>query len=343
MTRLASKIIGGMFGLDARFQPAPAPPPFIEPGSLLLANARSGIRVLIEQLKPARVWMPSYLCAAMLDGAGDAPVHFYAVGADLSVPDLNGIAERDLVIIVDYFGFPAPVSLIQHAKSRGAWVLEDACQALLTGGVGRLSDFVLFSPRKFVGTPDGGILTSHSDFKLDQLRLEDPPASWALKAFEAVVLRREFDLYGGDRRWFTVFQELERECPVGRFRMSDVSQMLLLHTFDYAAIAQARRENYARLAGRLGGIALFPSVPPHVAPLGFPVRVEARDRVREALFAACIYPPVHWPISDIVPDRFTDSRRLSREILTLPCDQRYTPEDMDRMAAIVLETLASER
>jgi dTDP-4-amino-4,6-dideoxygalactose transaminase len=339
MSRAGPNIIGGMFGLDAEFRPAPAAPPFIEPGSLLIANARSGIRILVEELAPRRVWMPSYLCSAMLDGAGKAPVHFYAVDAHLSISDLNGIAERDLVVVIDYFGFPAQAGLVQYAKSRGAWVLEDACQALLTGGVGAQADFVLFSPRKFVGTPDGGILTSHSDVRLDRLRLEEPPASWALKAFEAVVLRREFDLYGGDRRWFTLFQELERECPVGRFRMSGVSQMLLSHAFNFGAIARARRANYERLARCLASVALFPWLPPEVAPLGFPIRLEARDRVREALFAACIYPPVHWTIADIVPARFRDSHRLSREILTLPCDQRYTPEDMDRMAAVVLEAV----
>ncbi len=338
MSRAGPNIIGGMFGLDTEFQPAPAAPPFIEPDSLLVANARSAIRILIEELAPRRVWMPSYLCAAMLEGAG-AAIQFYAVDRNLSVADLDGIGERDLVVVIDYFGFPAPAHVIEYARSQGAWVLEDACQALLTSGAGALSDFVLFSPRKFLGVPDGGILTSHTDLKFGGVRLEDPPAGWALKAFQAVLLRREFDLYGGDRRWFTLFQELERECPIGRFRMSGVSQMLLFHAFDYAAIAQARRDNYARLAERLGGIALFPCVPPEAAPLGFPVRLEARDRVREALFAACIYPPVHWPIADIVPARFAGSHRLSREILTLPCDQRYTAADMDRMAAVVLTTI----
>lgn len=335
MTRTMPAIIGGMFGLDARFQPAPSPPPFIEPGSLLLANARSGIRILIEELEPRRVWMPSYLCGAMLDGAGAAAVEFYSVDRSLVVTDLGDAGKGDLVIVIDYFGFPAPTRLIEDAKSRGAWVLEDACQALLTRGAGAQADFVLFSPRKFLGVPDGGILTSRTDLKFSSVRLEDPPASWALKAFEAVVLRREFDLYGGERRWFTLFQEVERDCPIGRFRMSGVSKMLLFDAYDYGAIAQARRENYLRLAEQLGAVALFPCLPPNVAPLGFPIRLEARDRVREALFAACIYPPVHWPIADTVPERFTDSHRLSREILTLPCDQRYTPEDMDRMAEAV--------
>jgi dTDP-4-amino-4,6-dideoxygalactose transaminase len=335
MTGVASNIIGGMFGLDATFTATPsAEPPFIESGSLLLANARSGIRVLIEELKPARVWMPSYLCGAMLDGARSAPVRFYPVRRNLSAADLDDVGERDLVVIIDYFGFRTPTSLIDYAKSCGAWVLEDACQALLTAGVGRGADFVLFSPRKFLGVPDGGILTSHMDFNAGALLLEDPPLDWALKSFEAVLLRREFDLYGGNRAWFNLFQELEQKCPAGYFRMSGLTKMLL-HTFDYNDISLRRRENYTRLTMRLGGIALFPALPPEVVPLGFPICLEDRDRVRQALFAQHIYPPVHWPISDIVPEEFVESHQLNCEIMTLPCDQRYTSSDMDRMSDIV--------
>jgi hypothetical protein len=328
-----------MFGLDATFTArASVPPPFIEPGSLLLANARSGIHVLVNELKPGRIWMPSYLCGTMLQGVDARRVRFYPVDCNLSISEFDGLGEGDLVVVIDYFGFPAAGWLFEYAKSRRAVVLEDACQALLTEGVGLRADFVLFSPRKFLGVPDGGILASRVDVHLPAASLREPPRPWMLKALEAVVLRREFDLYGGERRWFTLFRELEHECPVGYFAMSGITK-LLLDSFDYPLIARRRRENYARLALWLQAIALFPCLPPEVAPLGFPIRLEARDRVREALFAACIYPPVHWPIADIVPERFADSHRLSCEILTLPCDQRYTPEDMDRMAGIVNRAL----
>lgn len=338
MTRIAPRIIGGMFGLDATVSAEPAAgASFIQPGSLLLANARSGIYIVIEELRPTRVWMPSYLCGAMLEAVRTTPVEFYPVDRNLSIANLNGIAERDLVIVIDYFGFPASTQLIDDVKSRGAWVLEDACQALLTRGVGQHSDFVLFSPRKFLSVPDGGILTSRGGSSLNDVHLEAAPPDWVLKAFEAVLLRREFDLYGGERRWFRLFQQIEQQCPVGYFEMSGVAKMLLFHAFDYAAIAQRRRENYLRLKQHLAGIALFPDLPPDVVPLGFPIRLEARDRVREALFAAQIYPPIHWPVADIVPEQFAESHQLNREMMTLPCDQRYDSSDMDRMAEIILQ------
>jgi hypothetical protein len=37
----------------------------------------------------------------------------------------------------------------------------------------------------------------------------------------------------------------------------------------------------------------------------------------------------------MVPERFDASHRLAAEIMTLPCDQRCGPADMERMAALV--------
>jgi len=65
------------------------------------------------------------------------------------------------------------------------------------------------------------------------------------------------------------------------------------------------------------------------------MRVQNRDRLRQILFDQEIYPPVHWPIQDVVSEKFIESHRLSAEIMTLPCDQRYDIRDMERMAEAV--------
>jgi hypothetical protein len=99
-------------------------------------------------------------------------------------------------------------------------------------------------------------------------------------------------------------------------------------------VAARRRANWEVLAVRLGDVAVFPRLPAEVVPLGFPVRAPRRDAIRQALFAQEIYPPVHWPLPG-VPERFADSHLLAAEIMTLPCDQRYGPAEMERMATLV--------
>jgi dTDP-4-amino-4,6-dideoxygalactose transaminase len=252
---------------------------------------------------------------------------------------LDHIQPGDLVILIEYFGFPGDVSWITQVKERRAWVLEDAAQALLSDRVGQPADFVVFSPRKSVGVPDGGILVVNCEIDLSDVRLEKPPAKWWLKALMASVLRREFDIHGGSRYWFELFQEVETGRLIGAYAMSELSWTLLRHSFDYLAIAQRRVANYRLLLNKLGDIALFTHLPENVVPLGFPLRVRRRDSLRQILFDNQIYPPVHWPTQGIVPQEFSESHKLADEIMTLPCDQRYGGEDMERMASIILKEL----
>jgi dTDP-4-amino-4,6-dideoxygalactose transaminase len=339
------RIVGGMFGLEETSGPIDAKPPFLNSKvSFLLTNASSGIAFLIRLLSPAQVWLPSYLCDSMIDAVDKsiATVKFYEVDYNLALPSFewtDGIRPNDLVVLIDYFGFSCNASCIARIKDQGAWVLEDACQSLLSREMGLFSDFVLYSPRKFLGVPDGGILASNHEIAFDTVKLQNPPTEWWLKAFSASVLRREFDLYDGNRRWFELFQETEDEAPIGPYAMSELSRMLLQHSFDYSMIAHKRVENYQLLADKLNHLALFPSLPPEVVPLGYPIRVKNRDRVRHALFDQKIYAPVHWAIEGIVPKKFKDSHRLAGDIMTLPCDQRYDSRDMKRMVRCVSEAL----
>jgi dTDP-4-amino-4,6-dideoxygalactose transaminase len=336
------RIIGGMFGLPGELRCHDSHPPFLKGDDICLVNARSGIFLLCKLLTPTTVWVPSYLCGAMLQPVEMTQTRsrFYEVTYNLTVPSgewLKDVQRGDLVVVIDYFGFPADRSVASHVKEKGAWVLEDACQALLTGQVGKLSDFVVFSPRKFLGVPEGGILTLNRATPLDGVNLEPPPAVWWLKTLNANIMRREFDLHGGDHRWFQLYQETERESPVGYYSMSELAKTLLLHAFDYSVIAQRRISNYHVLANELGEFALFPELPAKVVPLGFPIRLRNRDEVRQRLFENQIYPPVHWPVQGIVPEEFKASHRLAASIMTLPCDQRYDNDDMTRMARLVLE------
>jgi selenocysteine lyase/cysteine desulfurase len=79
------------------------------------------------------------------------------------------------VALIDYFGFDRARSWATAANARGAWVLEDASQALLSHGVGSSADFVVFRPRKFLGVPDGGILRLNAPLPLEGEVLKPPP------------------------------------------------------------------------------------------------------------------------------------------------------------------------
>jgi hypothetical protein len=336
-------IIGGMFGLQAMPDSQAITPPFIKDQNILFTNVRSGIWFLVDQLAPSKVWCPSYLCQTILNAVKKCKteINFYEMNYDLAIASLNWLDEieqGDLVILIDYFGFNCDPICAKKVKERGAWVLEDASQALLSTNTGQFSDFVLYNLRKFIGVPDGGVLWVNCDIQFNN-NLVEPPADWWLEAFSASLLRREFDIHGGTRKWFDLFRKSEVNAPIGPFSMSELSRMLMLNNFNYSFIAQRRKENYKALAAKLGRLALFPDLHPNAVPLGFPIRIKERDKVKQILFDHQIYPPVHWSIDKVVPLQYSDSHRLASDIMTLPCDQRYNVNEMERMAQLILENL----
>lgn len=343
-----NKIIGGMLGLPNTVVPAKSSKPvdwmFLKDSNLFLVNARSGIKILIDLLEPTNVWMPSYLCPTMIEGVDQKKTNlrFYEIDYNLRIPSVNWIEQiqaGDIVAMIDYFGFPLDINVATLAKKRGGLVLEDACQALLSEYVGQHADFVLFSPRKFTGVPDAGILASCCDVMFDNVELEAVPVLWWLSRLEATINRREFDQYGCERRWYQLFQATQATMPCGYYAMSDLSKQLLRKSFNYSDIAQVRIENYSVLVSKLKDIALFPKLSEGTVPLGFPVRYSRRDLIREKLFQEQVYPPVHWQLDQVTPEEFRGSRRLAGHIMTLPCDQRYDKADMERIAQIILEEL----
>jgi hypothetical protein len=340
-----NSIIGGLFGLECGPHPQRLTPPFLTGKEVFLINARSGIWLLVNQLRPPQVWVPSYLCHTITESIDPniTVLRFYEVDYDLTIRSnewVSEVASGDLVIFIDYFGYPYDRQFSAGVKEKGAWVMEDASQALLSCHVGTNSDFVLFSPRKYIGVPDGGILRVPVSFPLFDIPLEAPATAWWLKALQATILRREFDDGVPSRDWFKIYREANNTAPTGAYAMSHLSKSIIEYSVDYLIVAKRRTDNYRTLLERLSAYALFPQMEPDVVPLGFPVRIAKRDSVLQALFDREIYPPVHWPIDGLVPSQYEESHRLSRQIMTLPCDQRYGTEDMERIADVFLQSAA---
>jgi hypothetical protein len=90
-----------------------------------------------------------------------------------------------------------------------------------------------------------------------------------------------------------------------------------------------------QLQGWTGAQPVFTSWPRDGAPLAavfcFATQ-DARDGMRRHLEDSGVYCPVHWPAP---AESEPAMRDLAARMLTIPADQRYTPADMDRVAAIV--------
>ncbi|NWK56816.1 hypothetical protein HW115_14430 [Verrucomicrobiaceae bacterium N1E253] len=335
------EIIGGMFGNEGlNFSPQP-PPPFLQQAHLRLINARSGIRLLCNLSRPKKVWLPSFLCNSITSAIPKhTEISFYPVDGRLKTHDLKWVKhinKKDLVIFIDYFGFPSDTTSLQAVSERGATILQDASQALLSTFERPYADFTLYSPRKTVGVPDGGILTSHKNHGFSDVRLQEAPADFIMASYKAYDLKTRFDQFG-KINWYDSYQAAEELHPLGSYKMTDYSYALLKGGFDYKSIAKARRQRYKQLLNDLSDWAIFKELPEEVVPLGFPLITNKREQVLEQMYRSRIFCPVHWPIDNRVPKHFTESQHLSDQIMTILCDQRLSDTGLKKMTQIFISS-----
>jgi hypothetical protein len=315
---------------------------WIPPGARawLLQNARSALHALWVESRPAKVWLPAYICAEVAAAVPDSSdVGYYPLDAALapSIPFLAAeVDDRHHVLAVDYFGRPPGDEFLAlvHSRSTIGWI-EDRAQALDTGA-DPWGDWVLYSPRKLLGVADGGILVAHRK-ALPPIATDEP----ADLAFMLPALERFEDIGEVDNaRWYTSFQAVESRMIAGRIAMSRVSRSILSAT-DIDTISMQRKHNYEVLHALLGEWAFFPESTVGFAPLGFPIRTNSGAESARALAAQRIFAARHWASLPSDQTKHANEHALAASLVTLPCDDRYDETDMQRLAAVTRSTIVA--
>lgn len=278
-----------------------------------------------------RAALPAYCCDSMITPFTQAgiEVFFYPVYIENGEfrQDLSGIEGCDVLFRMDYFGYAAGENTVPF---------DGICIHDLTHGLfsSHRSDavYAFGSLRKWAGFYTGGYGwgLSHQPEGIDRRYLSLRQQAMAQKA----------DYIAGatdDKGYLALFGEAEElldTAPLaGAAHPEDVARATAL---DVTGMRQSRRENAAVLLSHLADVALFPDLSERDCPLFVPIAVpaERRDALRRHLIQNEMYCPVHWPLTDHHhPDAKT--RRLYETELSLVCDQRYTPEDMERLARTI--------
>jgi hypothetical protein len=294
-------------------------------------TARSALASLLAQRDIRRLWLPAYACEVLAQAfVGVEEIIWYSAGARLRVEpgSFASLRPGDAVLAVDYFGRSPDAAFRQFAASRPdvLWI-EDRAQAMAPDAPA-WGDALLYSPRKLIGAADGGLLVSAAPLPQPDAAY-DPADDASLWAPEDV---RSADPDGrAAEAWFPLFQQREAAFEVDRRPISRRT-LEALSRVDAGTAIRRRRANYSRLLARLTDFALWPDVRPDFAPLALPVLIEERDQVVGLMGARGVFCARHWSDLPCPKDGFPEAWALSARMLSIPCDQRYDEEDMERAA-----------
>jgi hypothetical protein len=321
--------IGGYFGLDLpdhgdRFA-----------GACAFQSGRSAIEAVIRAANLLDLWIPSYVCDTVVAAAqrAGARVHFYALAPDLSPAALPAIPANGALLYVNYFG------LCQHKVSRleallpPSQLIVDNCHALFAPHGSALAS--IYSPRKFAGLPDGGLVRFSPALDLTAPPEQDEDS---LQRMRHLLLRPS----EGARAGYADFDAARRSLNgVAPRRMSHLTARLL-QSIDWAGLERRRRRNFTLMHARLRQQNAFAWEPDeNDVALCYPLRVPGADvrEIRERLAASDIFVPTFWP--DAAPRLACDAweAMLMKETLFLPMDQRLEERDVHRVCDRVQELL----
>lgn len=345
MPGAGGKKIGGFLGLDLPLaQPAGRSAwQVMTEGAVEVHHgrtARSVLAAMLRALSPNRIWYPAYFCPEAALTRDTAERMFFPVGPRLR-PDADWLASRlrpqDAVLAVNYFGQPTPDDFraLTRARPDVFWI-EDCAQGLSPGAP--WGDWRLFSPRKLFGVPDGGLGTCLNPAKqLGIAQAADPKGHFSEpEALSPLLWRLEDETETLNDIWYAAYLKSEaRFCSgtSGREQagISGLSQRLL-QAIDADAAMDRRHANAHMLYDLIPQDVSFWDAPPAAAPLGVPILLNRRDRAADDLAAQGIFCPVHWRCLPSEARGFPQEHHLAASMLTLPCDQRYGPREMERIA-----------
>ena len=329
------------------------------------ASGRSSLGAILDALglRETSVLIPDFYChssiSSVLSSRSIRPLH-YPLNPDLT-PDSEAIVKAlstqgktvGAVLLVSFFGVMRPEQAAMVIREFGSEVpiildsVQDLQGAQAYGETSAWAPWQFYSFRKFLPVPEGGVavgpglgsrgvsgsLSEATLLSLAQMSIRGLAQQLRDRGENAADLDRVY--------WNLRAREPEVKEDEGLSTISAELGRLI----DCAEAFTRRRSNYEHLESRLNlrGIHPLMSIPASSAPLVLPVLVQGgrRHELQTELRRCGVLAPRHWVHENEFREQLGPySRSLNQEILSLPIDQRYGPDEMDYVVAVIKKVLA---
>ena len=293
-------------------------------GDIALNSGRNALAYLIESRGINKISIPYFCCDSVYDICKRYGVdaRYYHTNCQFQLDSIE-LAPSEWLYVVNYYG-QLTKAYIQKLKKHYDRIIVDNSQAYFMEPLAGVD--TIYSCRKFFGVPDGAFLST--DVKL--ARKLERSVSCEYMSF----LGGRFECSAS--RYYQEFVNNEE-----RFKHESVKKMSaltenILRGIDYNYVRDTRERNWSMLDNVLGSYNKLNKLHKPAGPYMYPMLIEDGGSVRKALQAEKIYIPTLWSdVFKVCKDEDIEYS-LAENILPLPIDQRYSPENMRYVAERVL-------
>ena len=309
--------IGGYFELEL----APTTG-VLYPQAIAYQSARAAFLSLLWQSPHvSRVWVPNYICDAMLAPVRTAgkEISFYNLDEQLACSTEVTLSPGDLLLYVNYFGICSAQCDVLLQRFDPAQIVFDCSQAFYAQPLSCYAS--IYSPRKFFGVPDGGLLVTA--IPVTPPEFQDTGSGNRMRH---LIKRLGGTAETGYQDFRRAEESLDDTEPRG---MSAITQRLLQSVnFEAARVARNRNFSYLRqyldktntliLPREIDGPHCYPYMPDHP--------VSKDNLIHNRVFVA-----TYWPdaLGRVGANSF--EAKLVNQCLPIPCDQRYSDANLSRI------------
>jgi len=306
------KEIGGYFGLED-FQGQEYYHDLVA-----VNNARNALIYIVRARRIKKLYIPYFLCESVSIACQKecCSYEFYHIDRDFKPVFEKSLEIGEYLYVVNYYG-QLDKEYISELKEKYGRIILDNVQAFFA----RPTDGIdtVYSCRKFFGVPDGGYVAT--DVVLDEEISQDV----SMDRMKHVLGRYEGacagDYYNEFKANDHAFMDLELRA------MSKLTHNIL-RAVDYENVKKKREENFAKLHSALEDMNLL-KIKPCEGPYAYPFYFKDGMKLKKLLAQNKIFVATLWP--NVLSMDGTIEKDYAENILPLPCDQRYSHEDMMRI------------
>jgi len=307
----AMKEIGGYFELD-QFKGQGYYDDLIK-----LNTGRNALIYLILAKQIKKIYLPYFLCNSIANILirHNIDHEYYHIDEQFLPIFSKALELNEFVLVVNYYGQLTDEQILK-IKSKYKSIILDNTQSFFQRPLENVDTF--YSCRKYFGVSDGAYLATDTEIKEDlAVDRSHQRMRHILGRFEELASDHYLEFKDNDKSFITL--------PLRK--MSKLTDNIL-KAVDYDLVKQQRNTNFTYLNDSLYDSNGLSIIKPN-GPFAYPYYIKGGDSIRKKLAEKKIYIPILWP--NVLEDNDQNSveYNFAANIIPIPCDQRYSVEDME--------------
>ena len=316
---MMNKAIGGYLSLEI----SKAQNGYIHTKGIHLNSGRNALEYILKSIPVVqKLYIPYYTCDVILEPINKLgiPYGYYRIDEHLELADEIQLDKDEYLLVTNYFGIK-DAYIKKLAKQYGKRLIVDNAQALYAEQLEGIK--TIYSPRKFVGIPDGGI--AYIDNGLD---VADMGQDVSYNRCSHLLKRLDLGAEAG----YNDFRANSRQLVNQPIRRISNLTWHLLQGIDFEEVKKRRWKNFMQLHQALSSINRLhiPETETFACPMVYPLYTSDMT-LKNYLIENKIFVATYWPnVLNWCKEGMLE-HELASKVIAIPIDQRYKNEDMNRI------------